>query len=245
MYEIKRKIGILLGDNKEKLKKFKVVQKMLSSINLKHSMQQNIAVQNYGVQALKILYAECKKHDVHLWLDFGTLLGWYREKDFISYDMDIDLGAYYEDVDKFEEIKKSLLNQGFVYSRKFEYDGELVEESFSYGTLNVDIVFYRKNEAVKNIMTYLIVYAMNLDKKPVDIKGYIEQNNLTGLKKTEFKGIEVEVPENTAEYLANYYGENFMTPIPNFDWKASGLYPELEDSSKCGAIVYDGASSEK
>ena len=30
------------------------------------------------------------------WLEFGTLLGYYREGDFISHDYDIDIGTYYE-----------------------------------------------------------------------------------------------------------------------------------------------------
>ena len=245
MYELKRKIGILLGDNKDNIKKLKIVQNILAYINLKHCEKRNVVVKNYGVQALEILYNECKKQNVHLWLDFGTLLGWYREKDFISYDIDIDLGAYYEDLENIGEIRKNLIKQGFLRTREFTYDGELVEESFSYHGLNVDIVYYKKKQDIKNLMTYLIVYGMDMNKRPIDVKGYIERNNVTGLKKVDFKGIEVEIPENVEEYLENYYGKDFMTPIPNFDWKASGLYPELEDSSRCGVMVYDGEDFKK
>lgn len=246
MYEIKRKIGILLGKHKEKLKKIPIVERILAYINLKNSLKQNKVVREYGADALKILCNECKKENISIWLDFGTLLGWYRQRDFISFDVDLDLGAYSSDYDKFQKIRKRLEEQGFVYSRKFEYDERVVEESYSYKGLNVDIVYYEERKEIdKNIYSYLIVYAMDMNKMPIDIKGYYESNYIKKLIKTEFKGIEVQVPENTEEYLSNYYGDNFMTPIPNFDWKASGLYEEIEDSSKCKARVYNGAEEEK
>lgn len=246
VYELKRKIGILLGKHKDKIKKIEIVKKILSYINLKNSLKQNKIVRKHGVEALTILYNECKKEKVSLWLDFGTLLGWYRHKDFISFDVDLDLGAYSKEYDKFQKIKKRLEDQGFVYSRRFKYDEQVVEESYSYKGLNVDIVYYEeRKEMKKNVFSYLIVYAMDMNKNPKDIKGYYESNYIKNLRKTEFKGIEVMVPENTEEYLSNYYGEDFMTPIPNFDWKSSGLYKELEDSSKCKARVYNGAETEK
>ena len=109
MYELKRKIGILLGDKKEVIKKSKVVRKILDNINLKNSQKRNVVVKNYGQEVLKIMYEECNKIGIDIWLDFGTLLGWYREKDFISFDMDMDFGAYYDDVEKFQVLKRNLL----------------------------------------------------------------------------------------------------------------------------------------
>ena len=146
MYELKRKIGILLGDKKEVIKKSKVVRKILDNINLKNSQKRNVVVKNYGQEVLKIMYEECNKIGIDIWLDFGTLLGWYREKDFISFDMDMDFGAYYDDVEKFQVLKRNLLEKGFAYSREFVYDEEVVEESYSYHGLNIDIVFTKSNK---------------------------------------------------------------------------------------------------
>ncbi len=243
MYELKRKIGILLGDKKEVIKKSKVVRKILDNINLKNSQKRNVVVKNYGQEVLKIMYEECNKIGIDIWLDFGTLLGWYREKDFISFDMDMDFGAYYDDVEKFQVLKRNLLEKGFAYSREFVYDEEVVEESYSYHGLNIDIVFYKKQQKKKNLFSYLIVYGMDLNKKPINVEGYLEENTLVDLKNVEFKGVNVQVPENTEEYLQNYYGADFMTPIPNFDWKSSGLYVKLKDSTKCKAKVYNGEKS--
>ena len=245
MYELKRKIGLLLGDRKEVLKRNKLVQKALAYINLQNSKKRNALVRNYGTDALKILYEECREENVDLCLDFGTHLGYYRQKGFISYDMDIDLGAFYKDIDKFQILKSKLLQREFTYSRKFEYENRIVEESYSYHGLNIDIVYYDYYEKTHNLNSVLVVYAMDMNKHPVDIRGYEEKNRLEALETAEFMGVTVQIPRNIEEYLKNYYGADFMTPIPNFDWKSSGLYLELEDSSKCKAKVYDGEEFSK
>ena len=41
-----------------------------------------------------------KKNGIHVWLDFGTLLGAYRDSDFIKNDFDMDFGAFGTDYDK-------------------------------------------------------------------------------------------------------------------------------------------------
>ena len=239
MYELKRKIGLLLGDKKEFIKRSRIINKILSVINLRHSKKRNVSVRNYGVEALRLIYEECRKENVDIWLDFGTLLGYFREKGFISYDIDLDLGAFYKDIDIFRKIKSRLMQKGFVYSRKFEYADKIVEESYSYHGLNIDIVYYDFDEETRDIGSILIVYGMDMNKRPTDIRGYTEKNKLGRLETVMFMNIPVQIPENTEEYLANYYGKDFMTPIPNFDWKATGLYVELNDSSMCKARVYN------
>jgi len=62
------------------------------------------------VNSLKQIKDLLEKHDIEFWLDTGTLLGAAREKKFIAWDYDVDLGALYKElskiVDVFDEIKR-------------------------------------------------------------------------------------------------------------------------------------------
>ena len=53
---------------------------------------------------------------VVFWLEFGTLLGFYREHDFIKHDFDLDIGVYMADAEK---IRKILTDNGFKLVRDF------------------------------------------------------------------------------------------------------------------------------
>ena len=47
------------------------------------------------------------RNEFKFFLAYGTMLGAVREKDFIDHDEDIDLGADYQDVDKFLSMLSS------------------------------------------------------------------------------------------------------------------------------------------
>lgn len=81
----------------------------------------------YNLQALQQIELEilleldriCKKHDIHYWLDAGTLLGAVRHGGFIPWDDDIDVGMLRPDFEKFMEIApKELGTDYFLQSRE-------------------------------------------------------------------------------------------------------------------------------
>ena len=52
------------------------------------------------LQFLKEVKEVLDKAEITFWVDWGTLLGFYREGDFIEFDPDIDIGIKREDQGK-------------------------------------------------------------------------------------------------------------------------------------------------
>lgn len=98
----------------------------------------------YGLEALDKIYKIFKTNNVNIWFEYGTLLGAYREKGFIPYDYDIDLGMYSEDYTP--ELERELFDAGFSIKRMF-YKVEnlhpstkcLTEISLDYKGLQIDV----------------------------------------------------------------------------------------------------------
>lgn len=62
------------------------------------------AVQLAGLAMLLDFDKLCKKHNIHYWLDGGTLMGAVRHKGFIPWDDDIDLGIFRDDYNRLISI---------------------------------------------------------------------------------------------------------------------------------------------
>ena len=58
----------------------------------------------YSIECLKLVTDEFDENNVPYWLDYGTLLGAYRESTLISYDYDMDIGVEIKYSDKIKSI---------------------------------------------------------------------------------------------------------------------------------------------
>lgn len=72
------------------------------------------AAQKVMLEILIEIHKLCVKHGLTYWLDAGTLLGAIRHKGFIPWDDDCDIAMMREDYEKFLNIAKKELPEGYL-----------------------------------------------------------------------------------------------------------------------------------
>ena len=220
---LKRSLASFLGDKKDVVKNFPLIKKLNEKANIElDSKRSNLLKENFE-QILTIVYSsELKNYNI--WLDFGTLLGYYRENDFISHDLDMDFGIQVSSLEEFEMIEEHLINNGFNRTKEFYFNKKLVELSYSYKGLNVDFIIYKKED--DKVSSDTIFFMTNALGNPTRYEVYHYEIPFSGLKECDFKGMKVKVPDNTQEYLRTLYGEDFETPNTNYNWKENPIYKQ-------------------
>lgn len=94
----------------------------ISSIKEATGVLKNIQQANYNI--LLEVDRVCRENNIIYWLNFGTLLGAVRHKDFIPWDDDIDIGMLRKDYDRFIEIfNKSTNNANYKAELYSHYNG--------------------------------------------------------------------------------------------------------------------------
>ena len=125
----------------------KIKQKTINKYKAKKQQKQ---LKLYGKEALKKIDLAFKELNKTYFLVYGTLLGAYRDKDFISHDVDIDIGAFCHEYDS--DIEKVLLKYGFKKKHEFLVDnGEFArEETYIYKDIHIDIFYFKlkKNKLI-------------------------------------------------------------------------------------------------
>ncbi len=136
-----------------------------------------------------------QKLQVDYWVDFGTLLGFYRENDILPHDIDVDFGVEEKDFLKIWEARHKLPAGFTMYDTSFRHNGPKLYISFK--GFDADIYFYR-DTAGRLQSTEKAQYANEMQEIP---RGLIFP-----LKNTEFLGRPTKVPANVQGYLEFVYG---------------------------------------
>lgn len=223
---LKRSLASLLGDKKDIVKNLPLIKKLNEKANVELDSTRSRLLKENFEEILNIVYSsELKKYDI--WLDFGTLLGYYRERDFINHDLDMDFGIIIPNYADFLVVEKELLDKGFQRTKEFYFDKNLVELSYNYKGLNVDFILYKK--ASNKISSDTIFYMTNALGNPTRYEVYHYELPFFDLQECNFKNIVVKIPSNVEEYLSNLYGEDFRIPNTNYNWKENPIYQKVKE----------------
>lgn len=192
-------------------------------------------MKKYGVNCLELIDQCMTKVNIDYWVDFGTLLGIYRDNNFIKHDFDIDIGIKQAEYKK--DLEKLFIKSGMKKIRDYYAYDELVEQTWIWNGVYIDLFmyvrdneklfsyeFYTKGEANITKINNKLSVCDNLDARVFyipDIK----------VKRIKFKDIEVNAPENINEYLILNYGENYRVPDKLWDSSKAENVKEIKEVS--------------
>ena len=137
------------------------------------------------------------KHNIFFMPMWGTLLGIIRNGDFIDHDDDIDLMMLHEDENKLYDALMELKERGVFLCR--QHKGQIYSVVSSEGIIcDIDVM-------KKACFPYSLGYCVILEK-------YRPKRLFGKYKKIDFKGLKINVPENSDEFLTYFYGESWQIP---------------------------------
>jgi hypothetical protein len=169
--------------------------KLMSGIQIPRIIDKNIAIEE-----LKTIKKIFDKFNITFFLTHGTCLGAIREKNFIDYDSDIDIGAYKKDLDKLILALQELKEKYSFKITKLSTSDESI--AMIRNNVIIDISLYKlKNDIWQSNKSKIFS---------------IPDNFLNSLIKIEFCGLNINVPNNVEKYLEFQYGKDWKTPITDY-----------------------------
>jgi phosphorylcholine metabolism protein LicD len=181
--------------------------------------RQRKRLRKYGVEALVRADKAFRSVGAFMFLNFGTLLGAHREKNFIAHDFDLDAGVLHELMPP--NLPELLQEYGFKHLKNFyvEKTGLLTEDVYSYKGLHIDFFVYFKKDA--DLFCYL---GRKHETKPPKwvskADGFpckLSWVTAAGFSEIAFLGHQFYAPNNTPQWLEEIYGSSYMSPVKKWD----------------------------
>lgn len=203
-----------------KLGRFPLVKRVLTPFNLmicEYRRKKRYKIfQIHRDSLFKKIVNVFKEENIKCWVEFGTLLGIYRDHGFIAGDDDFDFGAFIDDV---EHIKSAMLNRGFTLLKDYEAENDpsIKEMTFkSTEGITFDVFFFTKSE--KYYSCYIFALRdVNIREKTKRYKVKKYDFPIFGLDTIDFMGEGIYIPSPVTDHLEYSYGKSFMIPDPHFN----------------------------
>ena len=187
-------------------------------------------LQVFGPRLLKETMNICRQVDIHPFLSYGSLLGYFRERALIDTDNDIDLGLLENEAHKLPLLKKAMVAQG--YRIRIDTELELSFRKKRFDGIYIDFWIHRIHQASKTIYSGCL-FADRRDEK-VSIFPFAP-DIFARMKKVKFLGVDVFIPHQPERYLLKTYGKDWRIPFNReytFQEKTKFIYPHRLKISK-------------
>lgn len=145
---------------------------------------------------------------IDLYLDFGTLLGAVREKDFIAWDDDVDFSVNDDQFEKWAAL---------IQSRKHTLPGRSGitwdVDMMSVGSIGASILFTCRNVSEDLIVPFELGVSRRVRKSGRSVvfgsmpEFYSPDHHFEGFETIEFLGQDFKTPRDRAAYLTFLYGD--------------------------------------
>lgn len=165
-------------------------------------------IKKFGYEAVALIDKVAEAVGMPCFAYAGTLLGFIRDKGFISHDFDIDFAMMPQN-GKVKEFYIELEKQGFYFERYILFDGRLREFSVRYHEISIDFFARYYKDASKD---EFLVYG---DKRDDFWSKYI-QKAPRELLPYQVHGVQTHIPDNYEEMLSGCYG-NWRVVVKNWD----------------------------
>jgi tetratricopeptide (TPR) repeat protein len=180
------------------------------------------AFENNAALALADLNRQMDVLGVRSFLISGTLLGYVRESDFISWDKDIDVGVFTKDIDP-AELEAAFDRMPEFNVRRLDFTADRLRVNHSAGVAIDVFPHYEDGDG----------------KVWHDGTATRWWNSPFELKTVEFLGLPTWVPEVPERYLDENYGD-WRTPDPHFDARMDAPNVDVTDPDYFDTLMYFG-----
>lgn len=154
------------------------------------------------IEGLQILSVYLDKIDICWGPAFGTLIGIVRNDDFIPWIPNFDIFILKEDEERFKDVLWLLIDEGFKlvrYERRGLYYLEWKGEFFKF----------------------FVLRKISSEIRHTGGSDFIHEKFLQNTTKWNFKGVELNVPQELDEYLSFQYGGDWIVPTQTKFYKRS------------------------